>query len=196
MAAVTGADSPLRTQSRLLSMETSMLLVIDLQEKFIPVIPGYGQFLSRAEILIKSAKLLGIPIIVSEQYPKGLGETIAALKTHLPEDFVCHHKTTFGCLATPALESAVAALNRPQVMVCGFETHVCVSQTVHQLLEKGFQVHLIEDAVCSRSEGNREIALRKMAQSGAIPSCVEMALFELLRDAAHPHFKTLLPFIK
>ena len=182
--------------SMLFSVDASVLLVIDIQEKFIPVIPDCDRLFAKTQTLIKAAKLLGMPVLVSEQYPQGLGQTIPSLKDCLPDDAVYYAKTTFGCLATPALHDALAALNRPQVIVCGFETHVCVNQTVHQLLEQGYQVHLVEDAIASRMEENRDIALRKMEQSGAVPSSVEMVLFELLRDAKRPEFKTLLSFIK
>ena len=185
-----------KLSSRLLSVDTSVLLVVDIQEKFIPVIQDCDRLFSKTETLMKAAKLLNVPVLVSEQYPVGLGQTAPSLKACLPDDAIYYAKTTFGCLATPALNEAIAKLGRPQIIVCGFETHVCVNQTVHQLLEQGFQVHLVEDAIASRVEENREIALRKMEQSGAIPSSVEMVLFELLRDAKHPEFKTLLSLIK
>ncbi len=100
-------------------------------------------------------------------------------------------KVSFGCFDEPAVEEQLTAYGRRQILVCGIEAHVCVNQTVVRLLESGYQVYLIEDAISAREMKNYEIAMKKLAQLGAIPSCVEMALFELMRTSKHPQFKAV-----
>ncbi|MEB3288112.1 MAG: isochorismatase family protein [Vampirovibrionales bacterium] len=182
--------------SRLLRPSQSVLLIVDVQEKFKPVIPGFSQLLANIEILADTAVQLQIPVIVSEQYKKGLGETVSQLRDRLGESARYFEKTAFGCLGDQALLEYLTSLSRPQVLLCGLESHVCVSQSAHQLLSKGFQVHLISEAIGARTDENRRIGLEKMQQSGAAPSSVEMALFELLQDAAHPQFKAIQGLIK
>jgi nicotinamidase-related amidase len=161
--------------SRMLGPERSLLLVIDIQEKFVPVIPGYERLVARAGILIRACNRLEVPVIVSEQYPKGLGHTVPELRQVLAPD---------------------TAVMEKKIMACGIEAHVCVNQTVHQLLSEGYQVHLMRDAIASRNPDDAEIALAKMIQSGAIPGCVEMALFEMMTTAHHPGFKELQALVK
>jgi len=182
--------------NRLLRPETSCLLVVDIQEKFVPVIHEYDRVIANTRILLKAAGLLEVPVIVSEQYPKGLGHTVAELVDAFPLKTEVHDKTAFGCLEDAALRERLDALGRKQVVVAGIEAHVCVNQTVNQLLGAGYEVHLVEDALGSRIPESREIAVRKMVSCGAIASCVEMALFEWLGDAKHPRFKDVQALIK
>ncbi len=181
---------------RLLSPESSCLLVVDIQEKFIPVIHEYERVVAKTRIMLEAAGILGVPVIVSEQYPKGLGHTVSALVDAFPLKSEVLEKTAFGCHADAGMAGKLKELGRKQVVVVGIEAHVCVNQTVHQLLGAGYQVHLIEDALGSRSPENRETGIIKMRASGAIPSCVEMALFEWMGDAKHPHFKDVQALIK
>jgi nicotinamidase-related amidase len=183
------------TASRLLQADQAVLLVVDIQEKF-AALDEFDRIVERTRILIQACTQLEIPVVVSEQYPKGLGHTVAALHTELPANAVILEKTAFGCGQDPAILDHLQRLQRTQVMVCGLESHVCVNQTVHQLLGHSFQVHLIQDAVTARHKRDHNIALAKMQQSGAIPSCVEMALFELMQDAKHACFKSLQTLIK
>lgn len=180
----------------LLDVKNSILLVIDIQEKFLPIIPAGECLVRKAQALIEAAKVLNIPIIVSEQYPKGLGHTAQALRDILPADAVVREKTAFGCMKDKGLAACVKSSGKKQVVVCGVEAHVCVNQTVHQLLEAGFEVHVAEDALASRDDANREIALTKMRRSGSIPSCVEMILFEWMEHSKHPEFKRIQALIK
>lgn len=182
--------------SRLLNAEESLLLVVDIQEKFAPVIPDYGTLIDRVGILVRACGRLSVPVVVSEQYPKGLGHTVEALKAILPAGAVVLEKTAFGCGGDPAMLSHLKDSGRGQIIVCGIEAHVCVNQTVHQLLEAGFQVHLMQDAVASRNKKDRKTALAKMLQSGAVPGCVEMALFEMMGTARHACFKELQALVK
>lgn len=182
--------------SRLLRPESALLLVVDIQEKFLSVLPEPERLIERTGILIEACRQLELPIVVTEQYPKGLGHTAAALADALPSSAVILEKAAFGCGQDPQVSAHLAALNRPQVMVCGIEAHICVNQTVHQLLASGFQVHLMQDAISSRHYRDFEIAVAKMQQSGAIPSGVEMALFELMTTSRHPLFKPLQALVK
>lgn len=181
---------------RLLNSKHSALLIVDIQEKFLPVVWESESLVANTRILIEAAARLELPILVSEQYPKGLGHTAEALISVLPESAVTLTKSAFGCLEDFGMKTHLASLQRKQIIVCGIEAHVCVNQTVHQLLAAGYEPHLIQDALSSRVEVNYRIGLQKMTQSGAIPSCVEMALFELMQDAAHPLFKPLQQLIK
>lgn len=182
--------------SRLLKPDSSVLLLIDVQEKFEPIIEHYDRLIQKCSIVIQACNRLQIPVIVSEQYPKGLGYTVEGLKKLLPDDVMLFEKVDFGCGRSPELKTMLARLNRRQILVCGVEAHVCVNQTVHQLLEDAYQVHLLQDAIEARYKTNYKAAMAKMQQSGAIPSSVEMAVFELLASASHPDFKALLALIK
>ncbi len=184
----------------LLNVDQAILLVIDIQEKFVPVIQNPESTVKKTRLMIETACLLEIPILISEQYPKGLGATVPELLKDLPSSasplITTLEKTSFGCLGDEAMAQYFKDSGRKQIIICGIEAHVCVNQTVHQLLDAGYEPHLIEDAISSRNKHHREIALHKMRQSGAILSHVEMALFELMRHAKHPHFKTLQSLIK
>jgi nicotinamidase-related amidase len=181
---------------RLLAADNAVLLIIDIQEKFVPVVHESQHLIERTWVMIEAARLLNIPILVSEQYPKGLGHTVKRLKEALPEEAQVLEKSAFGCLGDIVIKDKLTDTGRKQVLVCGLEAHVCVNQTVHQLLDNGFEPHLIEDALASRDIKNKAIGLRKMEASGAVPSCTEMALFELMGHAKHPHFRKLQGLIK
>lgn len=175
----------------LLSSDQAVLLVIDIQEKFLGIVHEHQRLVERAWIMIEAAKILKLPVLVSEQYPKGLGPTAKRLKDALPAGTPILEKTSFGCLGDILIKDKLAGLGRRQVMLTGLETHVCVNQTAHQLLDAGYEVHLIEDALASRDLKNKAVGLRKMERSGALPSCTEMALFELMGHSRHPEFKKL-----
>lgn len=173
----------------LLDVNKSLLMVIDIQDKFRPILFNPDQVVLGTQKMITGCNQLNVPVIVTEQYPKGLGVTVVELKQVIKEDVPFFEKTSFGCCQDTVIEEQLALLNRKQIMICGIEAHVCVNQTVIDLLKKNYQVYLIEDAIGSRNENNYKIALKKMAQAGAVPSCIEMALFELMRSSKHPQFK-------
>jgi nicotinamidase-related amidase len=182
--------------SGVLDAETAALVVIDIQEAFRGVIPDFDRIASRAATAARGFAILGLPVIVTEQYPKGLGRTAAEITAALPVDAGVVEKSTFSsCGASDFLVSLTASEAR-QVVVCGVETHICVSQTVHDLIDSGFHVHLLNDAVGSRTETDRRTGIEKMNRSGAVPSTVEMALFELMRDSKHEHFKAIQTLVK
>ncbi len=180
----------------LLDATTTTLAVIDIQEGFRNVIADFDTLASRAAMAVRGFQILDVPVLVTEQYPKGLGTTATEIGAVLPNDFVVYEKTAFSsCGASPFVDR-LAELGVKQVVICGLETHICVSQTAHDLLDRGFDVHILCDCVSSRFEYNRLAGLAKMTRSGAIESSVEMALFELMRDAKHEQFKEIQALIK
>jgi nicotinamidase-related amidase len=182
--------------ANLLDAKRAALAVIDIQESFRKAIPDYETIAGRASVAVRGFQLLGLPVLVTEQYPSGLGPTAEEIKLVLPDGFEVYEKTAFSSCGASQFVEKLRELGVEQVAVCGLETHVCVNQTVHDLLSHGFQVHVLGDCVSSRFEYNREIALEKMRRSGAIISSVEMALFELMRDAKHEQFKAIQALIK
>jgi len=146
-------------------------------------------------ILVEAAKILKVPVFLTEQYPQGLGKTLAEI-TACMGDHQYFEKTAFSCLGAQGFLKDLQALKRKQVIVCGIEAHVCVNQTVHDLLAAGFTVHLVADAISSRSPKNKEIALEKMFGSGAVPATLEMVLFEMLQESGTETFKAVQRLIK
>ncbi len=180
----------------LLDPNQALLLIIDIQEKFRSVIWQSQEMIESAQRMVQGCSLLNIPILISEQYPQGLGPTMPELTAHLPETALFIEKTAFGCYGEPRIQEAIERFNRPQILVCGLEAHICVNQTVVRLLEEDYQVYLIEEAIGARTETNYRLGLKKLYQLGAISSGVEMALFELLGGSGHPQFKAIQRLIK
>ena len=180
----------------ILNREKTALVVVDFQEAFREMIPNFDKLASSISKVVKGFQILNLPIIITEQYPKGLGRTAKEILETLPNHFNFIEKTAFSSCGASEFVEKLNATNTKQVLLCGLETHICVNQTAHDLLGEGFDVHLLEDAVGSRIERSRSIGLDKMKSSGAIPSCVEMALFELLKDSKHQHFKEIQNLIK
>ena len=180
----------------LLDSSTAALVVVDIQEAFRDVIPDFVTIAQRASIAVRGFQILGVPVVVTEQYPKGLGKTADEIKQVLPEDFEVFEKTAFSSCGAGQFIEKLEELGVKQVVLCGMETHVCVNQTAHDLLDRGFQVHVLCDCVTSRFEYNRLAGLTKMRRSGVIESSIEMAFFELMRDAKHEHFKEIQNLIK
>jgi nicotinamidase-related amidase len=170
----------------------SQLVIIDIQERLVAAMPSKPrqQTLRNTERLAQAAKTLSIPIIHTEQYPKGLGVTYKTIRTHL-SDFAAIEKTCFSCFAADGFISALASHQRQQIILCGMESHVCVLQTAIELQTAGYQVFVVEDAVCSRHKQHHLNALTRLRQAGIIIANVESVIFEWLRDASHPDFKDL-----
>lgn len=179
----------------LLDRRRAALAVIDMQEAFRPIIGDFDQVAARIALLVQSAKLLNLPIIVTEQYPKGLGRTVKEIADHLPEGSEPIEKLSFSACGVQEFDLRLRELHAEQVVLCGIEAHICVSQTAHDLLHNGYQVHLLSDAVSTRLPRNREVAVNKMAKAGAVISSVEMALFELC-PAGTPEFKQMQALVK
>jgi nicotinamidase-related amidase len=171
---------------RILDRDRAALVVIDVQEAFAKAVDGFDAVAAQTAILVQGARTLGLPILVTEQYPQGLGETVEPVREALGE-VARVAKTVFSAVRAEGFDLQ----GRDQALVCGVETHVCVNQTVHDLLGGGVEAHVAVDAVGSRTAANRELGLRKMAESGAILTSVETALFELLGEAGSDEFKTI-----
>ncbi|MEP6848330.1 MAG: hydrolase [Acidobacteriota bacterium] len=181
---------------KLLDSSKTALVVIDMQEAFRSSIPDFAQIAGYISIAIRGCGVLGIPVIVTEQYPKGLGSTVEEVLFALPDDCKPIEKTAFSSCEASAFTDTLAALGTQQVVLCGIETHVCVNQSAHDLLDSGFDVHLLTDCVGSRFEHDKVAGLAKMQKSGVVPSSAEMMLFELMRDAKHEKFKEIQQLVK
>jgi nicotinamidase-related amidase len=179
-----------------LDAERTALVVIDMQDGFRNVIPDFTETAARIALFAHGVRLLGVPVIVTEQYPKGLGYTAGEIRTVLPATLEPVEKTAFSSCGARAFLAQLDETGARQILLCGIEAHICVNQTAHDLLARGLQVHLLTDCITARTAPNRELGLAKMQQSGALPSSVEMALFELMRDAKHEQFKTVQKLIK
>jgi len=176
----------------LLARDRATLVIVDVQEAFRKAIPTFEAIAANTAILAQAARTLHVPIVVTEQYPRGLGETVPEVAEHL-DDVTPVEKLEFSAARAEGFELDPA---RDQVLVCGIEAHVCVSQTVHDLLAAGRQVHVAADAVASRSAENRALGLERMERAGAIPSSVETALFELLGRAGSDEFKAVQQLVR
>jgi nicotinamidase-related amidase len=177
--------------ARMLDRGRAALVVVDVQEAFRPAVLDFDRVAAGAATLVRGARVLDLPVIVTQQYPKGLGATVPELTEHLagiePIDKVC-----FSAAAAEGFDLQ----GRDQVLICGIESHVCVSQTAHDLLDRGVEVHVARDAVSSRTEENRELGLHKMEGAGAVVTSVETALFELLGAAGTDEFKQVQALVK
>lgn len=181
----------------MLESEKAVLLVIDVQEKLCAAMDqdALKQLIKNTGILLESAAELAIPVIFTEQYVKGLGSTLPELKGGAPAA-TCYEKMTFSCCGNEAFVDQLEESGRTQVIVSGMETHVCVLQTVIELLDEGFNVHVVKDAVMSRTSDNRQTAIEAMVLAGAVPTCTEAVVFQLLKVAGTESFKKLSKLVK
>jgi nicotinamidase-related amidase len=175
-----------------LDPKRAALVVVDVQEGFRPAIPGFDRIAAATATMVRGAAAMDVPIVVTEQYPKGLGPTVPEVAEHLPDGVEPLAKTVFSA----ASADGFALGGREQAIVCGIEAHVCVNQTVLELLDGGLEVHVVTDAVGSRSPADRELGIAKAERAGAWPTSVETALFELLREAGTPEFKEIQKLVK
>ena len=172
-----------------------VLIVIDLQDGLLPKISGAEGVVESAIKLIRFARTLDLPVIWTEQYPKGLGVTNEKVAKEL-EGLTPLEKVSFGCFGGPGFSEAVAATGRRQILVTGIEAHVCVMQTALAGLSMGYEVYVPRDAIGSRYPGDYEAGLARMLAHGAEIVTTEMAMFEILRAAGTPEFKKVLPLLK
>jgi nicotinamidase-related amidase len=168
-----------------LDPERTTLIVVDVQEGFRKAVPDFEKVAKATATLIEGAEAIRIPVVVTEQYPKGLGETVPEVAEHLPEGMEPIEKVCFSAAEAEGFDLG----GRDQALVCGIETHVCVNQTALDLLGSGVEVHIAADAVGSRFEENKRVGLHKMERAGAELTSVETALFELLGRAGTDEFK-------
>jgi len=186
------------TDTVTLHCERTALLVIDVQERLCAAMDPERLAGVRRNtiILLEAAKVLGLPVLVTEQYPKGIGPTLPDIAAAFPEGQAVHEKVCFSCADADAFMDELRASGRDQLLLTGMETHVCVFQTARDLARAGFTPFVPQDAVISRTLENQAIGLRLMAQAGATRTGTETVLFDLLGKAGTPEFKALAPLIK
>ena len=173
----------------------SLLLVVDIQQKLAPAIHDSERVVANSVRLLEGARHLGVPAFVSEQYVKGLGPSLEAIRA-AAVDARFFEKTHFSCAAEPGVIDLLRAAKRPQIILTGTEAHVCVLQTAFGLLAAGFEVYLVADAASSRTPENRSAAIERMRAAGIGIVTTEMVLFEWLHQAGTDDFRQLLPLIK
>jgi nicotinamidase-related amidase len=175
----------------------SLLVVIDVQERLCAAMDQevLAQLVRNAGILLDGAAELSVPVLFTEQYVKGLGPTLAELKGKAPAA-ACHEKLSFSCCGNQEFVRQIKESGRTQIVICGMETHVCVLQTVIDLLGDGYNVHLVKDAVMSRSNDNRQTAIEAMMQAGAVPTSTESVVFQWLKVAGTDSFKKVSKLVK
>lgn len=178
---------------------TSQLLIIDMQEKVLPAVEDHDRVALRCIRLLKAARRLNIPITLAEQYPSGLGPTVPELQAELDEKAMIFEKLHFSCLGDDALREHLhqhRKQGRGQIVVAGIEAHICVTQTVMDLSDQGFEVYVVTDAVSSRDDDSWDIALERLARCGAEIVDSEMVMFEWLEKSGTPEFKELQALLK
>lgn len=180
----------------MLSVKNSVLVVIDMQEKLSRAMSDRENLVANASKVVTGATILGVPIIWTEQNPGGLGPTLPEIREHIPADSAHVIKLSFSCCAEPLFMEALKASGRDQVLVLGIESHVCVCQTILDLLEMRYETHIVCDAVSSRTPENARIGIERSSQAGAIVTSSEMALFELMKVAEGDKFKQILKVVK
>ncbi|WP_303721553.1 isochorismatase family protein [Malonomonas rubra] len=172
-----------------LDKSKAALVVIDVQEKLVPAMDERicGQLVGHINMLVEVFKAMNLPIIATEQYPRGLGNTIGELSAATEQS--CVEKVAFSCAGEPNFVSALEKTGAKQVVLVGMEAHVCVYQTMIDLLDRGYTVHLVRDAICSRFKSDYQTAISMALQMGAVLTTTEMALFQLVGVAGGDDFK-------
>jgi nicotinamidase-related amidase len=190
-------DSMVAQEHTLLDRARAQLVVVDIQEKMLPHVAEHEQVLARAVCMIRAALEIGLPVTVSEQYVRGLGPTVpAVLEALQAAQFHKLEKMSFSLMRDAALRERILGLQRPQVILVGIETHVCVLQTALDLLAAGQRPYVLADAVGSRRPIDRQTALDRLRAAGAVVTTVESAIFELLELAGTELFKRVLPLVR
>lgn len=179
----------------MININTSALLIIDMQEKLVKAANGSSEIVNNMKKLADTAKILNIPTIVTEQYPKGLGKTVETLEINNNETITIE-KTAFSALLESEFAEEIQSLNRKQIIIGGIETHICVLQTAADLISEGYEVYVVKDACVSRTSFNHETGLELLKQYGAKITSTEIVLFELLKTSKHPNFKEIQALIK
>lgn len=179
----------------ILHKDKTVLMIVDIQDKLAQVMNKREMVIQNTVHLIELSKLYNIPIIVTEQYPKGLGQTVIEIREALTE-YKPYEKLTFDCCMETSIDARIKELNRSQIIVTGMETHICVLQTSISLINRGYNVHLVSDAVCSRTDSNWMIALDMIKDVGAVVTSTEIVLFQLLKIAGTEEFKYISKRIK
>ena len=179
-----------------ITCENTVAMLIDFQEKLVPAIHENETLIEETRKLIEGLKVLNCPMIFTQQYTKGLGMTVEPLKQAYEDTFTYYDKTTFSCMDNEEIKKTVDSLGKKNVIIAGMESHICVMQTVVDLLNEGYEVYLVSDCIGSRTEFNKQIGLQRMMQEGAKMTSVESILFELAGKAGTPEFKVISKLIK
>ncbi len=174
--------------------QQTALLVIDVQERLMPVIYEQEKITANVNKLLRGAEILGLETIVTEQYPKGLGNTCKEVE--LGEGKTILEKVCFSCMKSEPLADQLKLTNKKTLIICGVESHICVLKTTLDALQQGFEVHVVADAVSSRTAENKHLAVERMRQAGAFIVSVEMILFMMLNEAGTDEFKAISKLIK
>ena len=179
-----------------LDAEKTVLVVIDVQERLVPAMPEdiYLRLRNTVAMLVEVAGLLGIPVVTTEQYPKGIGHTVPELAAACNETVI--EKVSFGCCGEPTFLKALKNTGRTQVLITGMEAHVCVYQTVLGLLADGYYVHLLRDAICSRNKTDYLAGVANAGQAGAVVTTAETVMFQMLQKSTHEQFRAVSKLVK
>lgn len=181
---------------QLLDRGRTALVLIDVQERYRTVLHEWDRVTTSCDVLLQGARLLGVPVIVTEQYPQGLGHTAEELARRFGQGVRVYEKRSLSCCGAAEFVEALSALGRPQLLVAGIETHACVNQTVHDLLAAGYQVHVAEDATSSRLARDVAPAWAKMLGAGMLPTTSEQSLLELVATAEATEFRSVQSLLK
>ena len=182
----------------ILDPKQTVLVMVDMQEPFLQVMHDRERLVANVRLLVQTAVTLGVPVIPTTQYAERMGDVVPEI-TALLRDFSAARSTDklcFSCAGADGFLQGITSFDRRQILVCGVETHICVSQTALDLVHHGYQVHVAADAVSSRTIEKHKLGMERMRDSGVLPCAAEAAVYELLREAGTPAFKSLLPFIK
>ena len=188
-------DNQLKHHPAILKKENTALVVVDVQEKLLPFVIGKEEIVKNIQMLIKFAHIMDIPVILTEHYPKGLGITVPEIKDVL-EEYEPKEKVIFSCYGSLGFTKKLEELGVKRFMIAGIESHICVTQTTLDAMNSGYEVHVISDAVSSRTQRNLDIGLQKMRQFGAVISSTEMAMYEIMERADTKEFKEVLKLVK
>lgn len=189
----------------LLDRHTSVLLVVDMQEPFLQVMHGRDALTANVVLLCKTAAILGIPVLMTTQNIARMGPVIPSVVHSVPNAsrtkggaalLPVIDKMSFSCASSELFERTLSGLSRKQVVVCGLETHICVSQTAHDLRYAGYQVHVVADAVSSRTIEKHKLGMERIRDAGILPSAAEAAVYEWVREAGTAEFREVLPLVK
>lgn len=174
----------------------TLLLIVDMQERIFANVERGNEILNIQRKVIETFKILTLPILITEQYPKGLGPTIRPIQSLLGEAYQPLSKTTFSCLDDPSFFNYIQQFPHKQFVVVGIEAHICILQTVKSLLKIGKEVAVLNDAISSRSIFDFSTSIAEMRDMGARISCAETVIFEMLKDSNHPQFKSISDLLK
>jgi len=179
----------------MLNKQDSILVIIDVQEKLVNALEK-DTVVKKTAILAQAAKILDIPILITEQYPKGLGSTVDSVKETFDKNTTVIEKSSFSAAKENEFMKILKAYDKKQIIICGIETHICVHQTTADLLEEGYEVYVAKDACASRNKYEFKQGIEIMKDNGAKISCIEIILFEWLKSSKNPYFKEIQALIK